>query len=222
MLHHALTRRGLLVGALSLALTFSTAPVLAESTAPVEGVDYTLVDPPVAPRSGDKIEVIEVFSYACSHCATLQPMLATWKKNLPDDVQFEYIPTPFGNINEAYARAYHTAVTMGVIDLTHDALFTALHTEQRPIGKLEDLADFYAEHGVDKEQFMSTLESFPVDAKIVESRTRVVGLGAEGTPALFVDGKYRLMATREKGFEGMLKTADALIEKARAERAAAK
>ena len=35
---------------------------------PVEGKDYKLIVPAQKPDSGNKIEVIEFFSYACPHC----------------------------------------------------------------------------------------------------------------------------------------------------------
>lgn len=128
----------------------------------------------------------------------------------------------FGGIWEIYARVYYTAEAMGVVDTTHDALFKALHTERRQIGKLEDIADFYAEHGVDREQFLSTIDSFVVNSKIGEARTRVAGYGVEGTPTIIVAGKYRVMAPREGGYPRMLAVTDALIERERAANASAK
>lgn len=205
--------------ALSSALAVFASPTLANPLAPVEGQDYTLVEPPVETRSGDKIEVVEVFSYSCSHCAHLQPQLGTWKQTLPADVKFEYLPSAHGGVAEAYARAFYTAETMGALDKTHEALFVALHEERRPISKVDDLVSFYADHGLDKEQFLSTMQSFAVDAKIIEARTRLNSLGVSGTPTLFVDGKYRIMAPREGGFTRMLQITDALIVKAREERA---
>ncbi len=187
---------------------------------PVEGEDYTLIDPPVATQSGDKIEVVEVFGYSCSHCAHLAPVISKWKAQQPEDVKVEYLPAAFGGIWEVYARVFYTADTMGVVDATHDALFEALHEERRPVNKIEDIADFYAEHGVDKEQFISTMDSFPVNAKLANARTRAAGYGVEGTPTLIVEGKYRVMAGKTGGFERMLEITDFLVEKERKARKA--
>ena len=43
----------------------------------VSGTDYTVIDPPVPTSTGDKVEVVEVFSYACPHCAHLGPRSRT-------------------------------------------------------------------------------------------------------------------------------------------------
>ena len=45
-----------------------------------EGVEYQLVTPPVATANSNKIEVVEIFSYACPHCYRLEPSLEAWKK----------------------------------------------------------------------------------------------------------------------------------------------
>ena len=186
---------------------------------PVEGQDYQLIDPPAATHSGDRIEVVEVFGYSCPHCAHFAPLMAQWKARQPEDVKVEYMAAAFGGIWEVYARIFYTADTMGVGEDVHQALFKALHEDHRPINSIEDIADFYAEHGVDKAQFMSTLESFPVDSKLADARARAVAMGVEATPTMVVAGKYRVTAPRDGGFQRMLEITDFLVAK---ERAAAK
>lgn len=210
-----------LASLLFLATVSFAGAVQAQSAAPVEGQDYTLLDPPAATLSGEKIEVVEVFGYSCVHCAHLAPLISEWKKKQPADVKVEYVPAVFGGIWEIYGRVYYTAETMGVLDLTHDELFEVLHVERRPVSKIEDIADFYVEHGVDKEQFLSTMNSFPVSAMVDTARKRALAWNVEATPTVIVAGKYKVMAPREGGFERMLETIDALIAKERAASGAA-
>ena len=52
---------------------------------PRPGIDFEMLQTP-QPTYGNakgKIEVVEVFSYACPHCAHFQPMVGAWKKKLP-------------------------------------------------------------------------------------------------------------------------------------------
>lgn len=205
-----------LVSLLLLAAVAFAGAAQAQPTAPVEGQDYIVIDPPVATNSGDRIEVVEVFGYSCVHCAHFAPLISEWKKKQPADVKVEYVPAVFGGIWEVYARVYYTAETMGVLDLTHDELFKELHVEHRPVNKIEDIADFYAEHGVDKEQFLATLDSFPVNAKIANARERVMGWGVDATPTMIVAGKYKVLAPREGSFPRLLEIVDALVAKERA------
>ncbi len=185
----------------------------------VEGREYTVIDPPVQTRSGKQIEVVEVFGYSCPHCAHFAPYLSRWAKEQKPDVKLELLPAAFGGIWDAYARVYYTALTMGVADLTHDALFEALHVERIPVRNMEDIAGFYAEHGVDKAQFLSTIESFPVGDKVSDARQRAVAYGVDATPTVIVAGKYKVLAPREGGFPRLLEVVDFLVEKERAAQA---
>jgi protein dithiol oxidoreductase (disulfide-forming) len=187
------------------------------------GRDYQRIEPAQPTAAGGKIEVLEVFGYPCIHCAHAAPDIARWRKTLPADVQFGFVPAVFGGVWEAYARAYYTAETMGVLERTHDKLFEVLHVEQRPIRNLDDIAAFYAEYGVDKNAFLATFNSFPVNAKIAQANEKVAGYGVEGTPTMIVAGKYRVMSPGgEDGFERMLKVVDHLIALERGEKQAAR
>lgn len=183
--------------------------------APVEGVDYTRIEPatPAQPVAG-KVEVAEVFGYTCIHCANLQPHVNAWKKKLPAHASFVYVPAAFGGFWTPYARAYYTAEAMGVLDATHDAMFHAVHVERSlPISPdaAPRIAQWYGGHGVDAAVFASTMDSFAVNAKIARSQQLIQRWGIDATPTLVVAGKYKVMATREGGLEGMLRTVDWLV-----------
>ena len=55
-----------------LALTFGLGLVVGSHASAQDnweaGKNYFLIEPPQATTTGDKIEVVEVFSYACPHC----------------------------------------------------------------------------------------------------------------------------------------------------------
>lgn len=183
---------------------------------PQEGREYTRLSAPqqMAPTPG-KIEVVEVFSYACIHCAHFQPYVDNWKKSLPDDVNFIYMPMSSGGAWEAFGRAFYAAESMGVLEKTHDLLFKAVHIDKRPFKSLSDIAGFYADFGIDPKVFESTMQSFTVNAKIARARQLAPRWMIQGTPTLVVAGKYRVMASPETGLPGMLDTADWLIARER-------
>ena len=186
------------------------------------GQDYAVIEPAAPLNPGDdKIEVVEVFGYSCIHCANAEPVISAWKKNLPEDVAFIYLPAVFGGVWEAFARAFYTAETMGVLSRTHDAMFKAVHVDRRGFRSLEDIAAFYAEQGVDKDQFLATMNSFAVNAKIARAQQQAPKWGVEGTPSIVVEGKYRVAAPREGSFQKMMQIVDHLVEKERAAQAQA-
>src|SRR5215475_8286084 len=74
------------------------------------GADYTVIEPPQPTSTGDKVEVAEVFSYACPHCAHFQPYADELKSKLPANAQFVLVPAVFNQSWEPFARAFYTAL----------------------------------------------------------------------------------------------------------------
>ena len=191
--------------------------MLPSSSAPVLGTDYFMVDPPEH-ESGKAISVVEVFGYSCPHCAHFQPYVDAWKKKQRADVKLSYLPAAFGGIWEAFARAYYAADAMGVLQKSHNGIFNAVHVQHRPVTNLEDIAALYADYGVDKKVFASTMQSFAISAKVDAARAQALRWGVDGTPTIVVAGKYRVMITRSSGEAGLLRNVDWFVGKERGER----
>lgn len=163
-----------------------------------EGEHYIVLAKPTPPASG-KVEITEVFSYACPHCAHFQPYANQLKSKLPAGATFSYMPVVFNPSWEPLARAFYVAQSLGVLDKTHQALFDALHRDHKPLRSIEDLAGFYAAHGVDPKTFISTAQSFVVEGNLSQGRERAMAYQIESTPTLIVNGKYRLDAASAGG-----------------------
>jgi thiol:disulfide interchange protein DsbA len=181
--------------------------------APVEGTDYTTIDTPDQP-TGDKVQVTEVFGFGCIHCSDLQPELATWKKTLPPDVQFNYLPAPFGGMPDQFMPAFYAAQAMGVEEKSHDAVFKAVFTD-KTIAAPDDIPKFYAQFGVNPTVFASTMKSFAVKAKVAAATDQAMRWGITGTPSIVVDGKYRVPELTAGGAQGMFHTIEWLVAKQR-------
>lgn len=192
-------------------------PVVDPAKAPRLGTDYEPLAEPMPTIGQGGIEVAEVFSYMCIHCANLQPLLNTWKTDLPDGVRFEYVPGVFGGVSDNFARAYYAAEAMNLVDKTHDDLFKAVLIERKfSNASVEEIADWYAAHGADREAFLSTMQSFAVTAKLNRARQFALRGGVDATPMIIVNGKYRAMATGDRGMQGLLDTVDWLVAHERA------
>src|SRR5512144_1563790 len=59
------------------------------------GKHYFPVEPPQATTTGDKIEVLEVFSYACPACNQFRPFADKIKASLPANAEMRYLPAAF-------------------------------------------------------------------------------------------------------------------------------
>ena len=167
--------------------------------------------------------MVEVFGYVCPACAAFNPLVSAWKAKLPADVRFTYVPAPFGPEWNPYAKAYYVAESMGLVERTHDALIKAIHVTNTMPGEGDKpdemaIAKFYGQYGANPQEFLSTMNSFTVDAKVNQGRQFMVRSGVSGTPTLVVNGKYRVMG---RTFEDMLRIASQLIERERAAKAGA-
>ncbi|PZO10462.1 MAG: disulfide bond formation protein DsbA [Lysobacteraceae bacterium] len=187
------------------------------ANAPRAGVDYTVLPEPQPTFGTGGIEVAEVFSYTCIHCANLQPTINAWKQTLPSDVSFRYVPGAFGGPGDNFARGFFAAEIMGLLDKTHDGVFKAFFVERKfQTASLDEIADHYASQGADREAFLSTMNSFAVTAKLNRARQFALRTKVEATPTMIINGKYSAVTTNDRGPEGLLATIEYLVAVERA------
>ena len=196
------------------------APLLAHAQAAgetyVEGENYDLITPPVRTANPDKIEVAEFFWYGCGHCYTFEPMIAAWKKTLPEDVAFRGSPAMWNKLMELHARAFYAAEVLGVLEQMNPVLFQAMNVDGKRLSSESEVQDLFVANGVDAEKFTKAFNSFGVTSQVNQASARAKAAQITGTPAIMVNGKYHI-STRKAGSQAdMLKVADFLIAKERA------
>ncbi|WP_201315347.1 thiol:disulfide interchange protein DsbA/DsbL [Dyella sp. EPa41] len=181
---------GLLAGLL---LTTACTATGSNDAAPyTDGTEYvTIGGTPQRYSNEGKVEVVEVFSYGCIHCAHFAPLAEQLRKQLPAGVVFKLLPAAFNDQWVPYARAYYAAKKLGVVEQTHLALFKAKFEDHYPISTLDEIADFYASHGVKRDDFMRIATSDEVTQQIRKDAALVQAWQVDGTPTIVVDGKYR-------------------------------
>lgn len=177
-----------------------------------KGEGFEIIVPAQPTREQGKIEVIEFFWYGCPHCYSFEPVLEEWARNLPANVQFVRQPAIFSPKWEAGARAYFVAETLGVIDKVHAALFEAMQNERKPLETEEQLAEFFAAHGIDQADFHQAYNSFFVTTRMRQAEGMPARYGVNGVPAIIINGKYRTNATLAKSHPGIISVMNALIK----------
>jgi len=160
-----------------------------------EGKDYVRLPTPVPPATPDKVEVVEMFWYGCPHCYELEPVTQEWLKRKPENVTFTRIPVAFGASWESGARAYYAAEALGVLDKLHQLLFDAFH-QRRKLNTEDELAAFFAEHGVDQEAFRKAYTSFQTETQLRRGNQLAQRYGVKGVPAVIVNGQYDVRSPR--------------------------
>ena len=198
---------------------------LASAAAPValvEGQNFRTLSPAVSTETPGKIEVLEAFSYGCVHCFEFEPAMRAWKAHLPADVQLEYLPATFNGLFALYARGYYAAKALGIADSTHEKIFDAIWKNGMQAKDDETLANLYARVGADHDKFVEALKSMGVQAAISAAGAKAERLKLEGTPTLYVDGKYQVLTNGATSYDDIMQRLDAVIAKARAEHKAAR
>jgi thiol:disulfide interchange protein DsbA len=74
----------------------------------------------------------------------------------------------------------------------------------------------YTKWGVDEAKFLAAMNSFGVTGKLNRARQFAMRTGVESTPTMIVNGKYRVVVTPQRSFDGMIATSNWLIAKERA------
>lgn len=202
------------VSAAAEAVAASAASAAASGPALVPGTDYIEIvkGQPFQPLNG-KIEIVEVFAYWCGHCASFQPLVDAWKRKLPADVRFTYVPLA-GGPTDLLARAYFASEASNQLDKTHNAIFNAIHLTrtlpQRPTA--EEISALIAKQGVDAKSFADAMNSFAIGGQLNRAQQFAIRSGVEGTPTLIVNGKYRVLG---KTLEDTLRIANQLVAQER-------
>ncbi|VAW79509.1 Periplasmic thiol:disulfide interchange protein DsbA [hydrothermal vent metagenome] len=180
-----------------------------------EGVNYERLSAPQPTDNADKIEVRELFWYACPHCYRLEPALHEWLKEKPADVEFVRMPAILGPNWELLARAYYTAEILGVLDKVHEPIFERLHKERKRIRTPEDVRAIFVKQGISANDFDKAFKSFAVVMKTNRSKRVREMYGITGVPTLIINGKYRTNATMAGGNKQMFEVIDYLVEQER-------
>lgn len=177
-----------------------------------ESVGYEILSPAQPTSNPDKIEIIEFFWYGCPHCLSFEPLLETWVKSLPKNVEFIRQPAVFSDLWGKHAKAYFTAEALGIVDKVHADFFDAIQNKKQNLETEDQLAKFFVEHGVKEADFHDTYNSFLVDAKVRKASATAGRYGISGVPAMIINGKYKTNGPLAGSHEKMLEVINQLIQ----------
>ncbi|MGV2836558.1 thiol:disulfide interchange protein DsbA, partial [Pseudomonas shirazensis] len=150
------------------------------------------------------------------HCYDFEPVINPWAEKLPADVNFKRIPAMFGGPWDAHGQMFLTLEAMGVEHKVHAAVFDAIQKQHKRLTDPEEMAEFLATQGVDKDKFLATFNSFAIKGQVKQAKELAKKYEITGVPNMIVNGKYRFDLGTAGGPEGVLNVADQLIAKERA------
>ena len=171
-----------------------------------EGTDYETLSLAGEKNRGDSVEIIEFFSYGCGHCASLEPHLTAWiEEGQPDGTRLLRVPVAWSQGDPPDPRVF-----LGLPEDAHQGIFDLIHVDRAQLS-LPMIAEFFAGHGADAQQFIETFGSAEVTERVQASKTLARKYRISGVPAFIVDGAYKVPSSHD-GFPRMLETVNYLAE----------
>lgn len=177
-------RLGIVVGVAALALVVAAVGLLYEGDA---GEPYQVLD---APDGTGDVRVVAYFSFTCPHCRRLEELIEGWAETLPARVALRRAHVAYSPANRLLAKGYLALLRHGAAEANRDRLFAAIQDRNRQFATLADLADYVADHGIERETFLRTAESPRIARLVAADEAAFVAAGLVAVPALVVDGKY--------------------------------
>jgi thiol:disulfide interchange protein DsbA len=196
------------------AALFWSSSGLTQGTPAAAKAKYLEVSPP-QPTEPGKTEVLEFFSYACSHCAVLEPLLEKWLSKLPADVLVKRVPVAFNASMKPLQQLFYSLEALNRLDL-HGKVFNAIHEERKRLFTKPDILAWVAAQGVDRAKFESVYDSFGVASKGGRADQLVNAYKVQGTPSMAVGGRFLTSPSEAGGYQETIDVSDSLIRQLRA------
>ncbi|NBR28320.1 MAG: thiol:disulfide interchange protein DsbA/DsbL [Betaproteobacteria bacterium] len=206
-------RRSLLCG---LALLAFALPGAAQQVK--RDIDYRLLPQPQPVQTGERIEVIDFFFYACPYCNELAPHLDRWIKRKPADVVFRRMPVVRHDTWVPLAKTYFALEAMGEVERLHMAVYRSYHVDDLYMSQEKVIAEWATKNGLDSEKFMSIYRSDEVKAKVELAKKMTKDYDIQGTPSVVVDGKFLTSSSMTPGVAQVIPVIDGLVRLARQQR----
>ena len=177
--------------ALLAAALLATAGVAPAAVELKEGANYKVLQPAqptnVAPG---KVEVVEVFWYACGHCYLLEPKLDAWNRSgRPANAQLVRLPATWNSLLKTHARLFYTAELLNKPNL-HSEIFREINLKGNRLDTPQSIEAFFTSSGISKADFQKAFASFAVDSKIMKAEDLNRRYRVTATPTVVVNGKY--------------------------------
>ncbi|MGF1910930.1 thiol:disulfide interchange protein DsbA/DsbL [Vibrio kasasachensis] len=173
--------------------------VSAQATTFTEGDYYTVINEPKA----DTPTVTEYFSFYCPHCYQFESIVKNLKPALNDDVTFEKVHVGFmgGDMAEPMVKAYATMAQLQVKERMIPAMFEQIHVLRKAPQSETELRQVFIDNGVSAGAFDLVYNSKAVEMKLEEYTEQFKNSTLRGVPAVVVNNKYIVVASKIKSFD---------------------
>jgi thiol:disulfide interchange protein DsbA len=141
---------------------------------------------------GEKVEVIEFFSFYCGHCYEFENIIPVIRGNFPKKIKWKDVPVYWGNGSSKPGEAYLLAEDQGKGEQMKKALFEAFFIEKRDIGDIKVLESIGAKLGLGFD-FAHKLWAGEKGKDANEALIMAKAYSVEGTPTIIIAGNLQVI-----------------------------
>ena len=175
----------------------------------VAGEQYSILENPRRVR-GNRIEVIEFFSYACPYCYRFEPELVEWVDENQDRIKFIRSPLVSNDTSRRLARHYYSLEKLGLLDELHLKFFSAVHDRRLNISTPARLEKWAGENGAGS--YSEVFASGEIQRRVEAADQLARQLQIANVPSMIVQGQYAVNVTETVGLTRMLDIVEHLVQ----------
>lgn len=157
-------------------------------------------------------QVLEFFTYGCSHCQTFAPVLSSWAK--AKSITVGYIPVVWNDVTELYAKAFYLIKGHSNFVQLHAGLFELIAGFSRTDSLEEQkiaLIDWFQQQGIQPIETLEALNSSRFEQELARSVLLTQRFKITGTPTLVVNHAHRINNKAVKSQQQLLDIAESLV-----------
>lgn len=165
--------------------------------------------PDVAPA-----DVLEFFSYSCSHCQHFAPVLQDWH-HANSARMVAYVPVAWSEDTKLYARMFYLVQGSPEFAALHHELFSVVAglAQVPAIGdRTAALSQWAQSKGFTPDQVLGALEGDHLNHKLVAAELLARQYEISGTPTLIAQGRYKVDTQTITSYGDLLVLLSRLLE----------
>lgn len=158
-----------------------------------------------------KVTIVKAFEFACPYCDRVRPTIDTLKKKYGNDLRVvdkQLLVHP--NVATTPALAACAANKQGKYEQMANLIWDKGFKAGRNLSR-DNMDKLAAEAGLDMAKFKADVEGAACKAQLAKEQAEVRKVGASGTPAFFINGRFLSGARPVNFFEELI---DAELKKA--------
>jgi protein-disulfide isomerase len=159
---------------------------------------------PIEGSATAKVTLVKAYEFACPYCERVRPTLAALKEKYGDDLRIvhkQLLIHP--QVATTPALAVCAAHKQGKFLEMAELVWEKGYKANRNLGE-ENMDKLAAEAGLDIQRYKADMKGKECQAQLQQDRNDVTKVGASGTPAFFINGRFLSGARPQNFFEQLI------------------